>query len=243
MLSPLKLESFKAAEEACLFIIQLGTCWIRIGIRGDRTPRISEWIYETLAPYLNVQNSTLLDVCCSRSEWRPLLRKLFARVFGTLGEFPPDRALVVILESFRIPLVMREAIFDVLFEDFRVAAVHAAPDIIMPLMLQGQSTGIVIDFGHQEIRCVPVAFGVPIFTACRWSYGRGLQAVAEYFCQLQKESNHNYPNSSTPLPEISKIVNKYCYCKFECTNGFQFQLNNSIRRNKFAIASETRYTH
>lgn len=62
---------------------------------------------------------------------------------------------------------MRQALFFLLFETFKVEQVCCALALTLPLYLTGLNTGLVVDCGYTNTRVLAIFAGVPILSSYR----------------------------------------------------------------------------
>lgn len=97
-------------------------------------------------------------ICCGRSteDWLKILHPLLSKIFLHYLKSPPKERRVIILDNTLSSRHFRDALTQVLFSRFHIAAVCFLPAQMAPLYLTCSYTGLVVDCGYETTRILPI---------------------------------------------------------------------------------------
>ncbi|KAI9993947.1 hypothetical protein PInf_016469 [Phytophthora infestans] len=141
-----------SSSEKSALVLELGACYARCGISGERSPRcVERW-----------QVGEMLHKPLSAAEWRQYLYpKLHSLCFERLLVNPTRRRFVV-CEDLLLPRVLRETLLSILFDVLKASAVTLVPSMMSVLYATTNHTALVVDCGWVETRLLPVFKGIPL---------------------------------------------------------------------------------
>mmetsp|Transcript_58844 Transcript_58844/g.118174 ORF Transcript_58844/g.118174 Transcript_58844/m.118174 type:complete len:461 (+) Transcript_58844:115-1497(+) len=138
----------------CVVIDLGGTC-IKVGFGGDPTPQMvaaSPWralwsFHEqvSVSQWLHILGPFLVDVYASNLMVRPRHFRLF------------------VCEALLCPRAFRTALMYAAFETLGVPELNLCPTPVATLYATGTLTGLIVDIGADETRCLAVVDGQPLF--------------------------------------------------------------------------------
>ena len=147
-----------AAASTRAVVIEFGSRIVRAGFAGEASPRLTLPV-ETFGVSFSSSLTTedLRHVCLG------FLSSLFVEHLHVKSK----DSTVLIVEPLVSSSKFREALVYVLFKYLFVAKVSLQPDLFMPILTTGLYTGIILDIGFSETRCIAVLQGRPLLNTIR----------------------------------------------------------------------------
>ena len=210
-------------------IIDIGTCYIKAGLRGDKGPRA---VFPSIVGYLKYfsgmvggdkkEFSVGEDAYCKRgvlnlkhpiecgvvNNWDDI-EKIFGHVFTNELRVFPEEHNIMLTEKINNPKENREKMTQIMFETYNVPGLYIVKQAVLPLLSAGKFTGIVIDLGGG------VTQFAPIFDFYCLPYGSILHEIGgndltQYMMKLLTESGNRF-STSAEKEIVCAIKEKSCY--------------------------------
>eukprot|EP01069_Polyplicarium_translucidae_P002553 Polyplicarium_translucidae@DN2064_c0_g1_i1.p1 len=154
-------------------------------------------------------------------EWIAELEALLREVFFCILCVSPEKRPVVIVEQLYLARPVRNAIATILFEQLRVPAIYFVPSLVTSLFLtmpRGVSSGVVVDVGFTESRCMATCFSAPLYmTHC--STDRAGEAICKHLEAGLRASEHSSELGALSEDDLAEIRAKCCYVKHSLPDG------------------------
>ena len=148
----------EAPSPTRVVVIELGSRLIRAGFAGEPSPRVIRPIEA-----FGVNFSSSLETEDLRHACLELLSSLFVEHLHVKSK----DCNVLVIEPLVSSSKFREAIVFALFKYLFVSKVSLQPDLFMPILTTGLYTGVILDIGYSETRCIAVLQGRPLLNTIR----------------------------------------------------------------------------
>ncbi|KAM5299358.1 actin-like protein 7B [Ctenodactylus gundi] len=147
-----------------------------------------------------LKRGVVVDWDCVQSIWE--------YAFHTALSIAPEEHAVLLSDPPLSPRSHREKHAELLFEAFRVPAVHVAAQALLSIYSYGRTTGLVVESGHGVSHVVPVSDGdVLPGLSCRADYAGG--DLTHYLLRLLNAAGHQF--SEDHLHIVEHIKKQCCY--------------------------------
>ncbi|XP_063799408.1 actin-related protein T2 [Pseudophryne corroboree] len=158
----------------------------------------------------------------------PDMEKIWKHVYNCELQIEPSERPVMLTEAPLNPISQRERTAEVMFETFRVPAMHIALQPTLPLYANGRMTGLVVECGDGVTHTFPIFEGFFMAHAGKRLDVAG-RDITKYFTRLLLESGTSLVSSSEK--EIAKeIKEELCYVALdlceEMNKDPKYVLNN-----------------
>ena len=125
---------------------------------------------------------------------------------------PSEKHPILLTEAYQNPKANREKMTEILFEVFKVPALHAAAQPTLSLFSSGRTTGVVFDSGDTVSRVVPIydSHAIPDASPPPDTYHTGRDMTYA----LQKKLSDRYSwvtNDPDTILAIKELKEKCCY--------------------------------
>jgi len=145
-------------------VIELGDTLIRVGMGGEVHPRlICQGCDYSL--HLHYVNDTTNDN--NANTLRERLQYMLTVFFSHHLPCKARDCRVLIVEKLLCKKVLRDCLVSTLLLDFQVTSISLQPDLLMPILTTGKSSGIIIDIGINECTVIAVAYGYIILQSLK----------------------------------------------------------------------------
>jgi hypothetical protein len=155
-------------------VIEYGLGYMRVGCAGECAPRccvasslvalvsdaVTEGALGTMQGGDNDDVGARLRLACTR--------ELYALFHSHLLVKPREWS-VLLVEPLLAPTRLREALLYVLLKTFKVPSVSMQPDLHMPLLASGLSTGVVVHVGQDESMAIAFQDSRPVLSSLKMS--------------------------------------------------------------------------
>ncbi|XP_069867384.1 actin-like protein 7B [Dipodomys merriami] len=226
--SPLKGKPKKVRKIKAL-IIDLGSQYCKCGYAGE--PRPTYFISSTVgkrSPELaadagDTRKETyvgheLLNMEASLKLVNPLkhgvvvdwdcVQNIWEYIFHTAMKILPEEHAVLVSDPPLSPAGNREKYAELMFETFRVPAMHVTSQALLSIYSYGKTSGLVVESGHGVSHVVPISEGdVLPGLAGRATYAGG--DLTNYLLQLLNEAGQKFTDDHLHI--IEHIKKKCCY--------------------------------
>lgn len=109
----------------------------------------------------------------------------------------------------RNPKINRERTMEIMFNTFGVPSFYLANEAVLSLLASGQTTGLVLDSGHDITHAVPVSDGSVLSHAIE-SNGLGGRDLTQYMAKLLHEIGEKL-DTPADTEVVKDIKEKLCY--------------------------------
>ncbi|KAI9221081.1 actin-domain-containing protein [Blastocladiella britannica] len=146
-------------------VLDIGSVYTKVGFAGEHSPR---FIVANRSRHKSAERAERVQFWDLVSDARPFFGPAQSRrleyylgdhltdvFFRSLLTDPRGKSVVVV-EPALMPILVKQTLAKVLFERFRVGAVHFAPADLMAVLTTGRPAGLVLECGYLETTAVPV---------------------------------------------------------------------------------------
>lgn len=165
-------------------VVELGRRIIRAGFAGEPSPRVT----------LPIESCGVnFAICKSLEDLQHACLELMSSIFIEHLHVKSKDATVLIVEPLVSSTKFREALVLALFQYLFVSKVSLQPDLFMPILSTGLYSGVVLDVGFAETRCVAVLQGRPLLDTIRVGkvgVRNGIEHLRKYMQKNPRMSSH-----------------------------------------------------
>jgi actin len=217
-------------------VLDNGTSDLKFGLAGDKTcsaiPSVVGRSRFTNSPLLGNKTSFVGDqvnLMSGMLELNPVfergivnnweyLEQLYRRAFE-FQNLTTAGSSVLITEPFQNPVINRENLIQLFFEEFNISAIYIAIQGVLSLYSHGSKTGISVDSGEGITQVLPIYEGY-VFPHASYRLDYAGNDVTEYLRRLLTEEGSAF-ETSAEVEIVKNIKEKHGYCALD----FERELN------------------
>ncbi|XP_040819360.1 actin-like protein 7B [Ochotona curzoniae] len=222
-LKPRKVRKIKA------LIIDLGSQYCKCGYAGEPRPTyfISSTVGKRCPEAANDAGDTRKDTYVGHElltteaplklvnplkhgvvvDW-DCVQNIWEYIFHTAMKILPEEHAVLVSDPPLSPSSHREKYAELMFETFRIPAMHVTSQALLSIYSYGKTSGLVVESGHGVSHVVPISEGdlLPGLSS-RADYAGS--ALTSYLMQLLNEAGHHFTDDHLHI--VEHIKKKCCY--------------------------------
>ncbi|XP_002708171.1 actin-like protein 7B [Oryctolagus cuniculus] len=226
--SQLKMKPRKVRKIKAL-IIDLGSQYCKCGYAGEPRPTyfISSTVGKRCPEAANDAGDTRKDTYVGHellnteaplklvnplkhgvvADW-DCVQSIWEYIFHTAMRIVPEEHAVLVSDPPLSPSSNREKYAELLFETFRIPAMHVTSQALLSIYSYGKTSGLVVESGHGVSHVVPISEGdlLPGLSS-RADYAGS--ALTSYLMQLLNEAGHHFTDDHLHI--VEHIKKKCCY--------------------------------
>ncbi|XP_037654288.1 actin-like protein 7B [Choloepus didactylus] len=147
-----------------------------------------------------LRHGVVVDWDCVQSIWE--------YIFHTAMKILPEEHAVLVSDPPLGPSSNREKYAELLFETFRVPAMHVASQALLSVYSYGKTSGLVVESGHGVSHVVPISEG-DVLPGLPGRADYAGSDLTSYLMQLLSEAGHQFTGDHLHI--IEHIKKKCCY--------------------------------
>lgn len=144
-------------------IVEVGSCVARAGFSTEPSPRVALSLQPFGLQLSPREMSELSDPELLTRCWN----LLSCALFDWLQIVKMKDSQVLVIESVVSHRRLRNTLALVLYKYLFIGKVSFQPDLLLPLLSTGAYSGVVLDIGYREARCIAIVHGRPILQTIR----------------------------------------------------------------------------
>ena len=208
------MQDLRRHTEKSGFVIDFGQFYTKIGVQGEAAPAFviptnpDQFLKKLDQDRKNV-NVIYSNSIVDDEELERNLSIFFEDIFLNKFSMLPTNRLIFIVCSMMVPKRFQYALQKVLLYKFKLNSVFFVNNLLCPLYLTGNYSGIVVETGFTDCMVLPVYDGSPIISAFKFSTIGGFSIFRDLLHYLKKDN----PESDFELlptvnnPHVFKLLN------------------------------------
>lgn len=180
-------------------VLDIGEAYTKAGFAGEHCPRyIGPTTFAKQNPLTRGVNTL------SQSEWEAILTEFLKFLYFKKIQINPHDRRVLICENPFWPTVFKQALAASLF-GLEVPGVRFLTAAALPIYTTGQESGLVVDMGYYECRCVPIVDGYPLMSSMR--------TCAVGMADVEARVKEDCKEAELTAEQLAEVVQQSCYVR------------------------------